>query len=183
LQAVNRVQKEQIVEELKDRFSRSRITILTDYKGLDVDSINRLRTKLREIKTEYSVAKNTLMRMAAKDTKAQALESHFQGPRAIAISYEDPVAPAKVLVDFAKDNNNLEIISGLLEDKVISMKDIQELAKLPGKEILLGRLLSAMNAVPTGLVQVLAGIPRKLLYVLKAIEQEKSNNQTIKEEE
>jgi large subunit ribosomal protein L10 len=172
--AISRTQKEEIVDDLRDRFSRGRVTILTDFTGLGVASITQLRNALRAVKAEYRVAKNTLLKRAAENTQAQDLKPYFKGTRAVAISYEDPVAPAKVLVDFIRENKKLEIIAGLLEGSLITSEDVQSLAKLPGREELLARLFSTMQAVPMGLVQLLSGIPRKLLYVLKAIEEHKS---------
>ena len=172
--AISRTRKEEIVDDLRDRFLRGRVTILTDFTGLDVASVTQLRNALRAVKAEYRVAKNTLIKRAIENTRAQGLKPYFKGTRAVAISYEDPVAPAKVLIDFVRDNKKPEIIAGLLEGSIITREEIQSLARLPGREELLARVLSAMQAVPRGLVQVLAGIPRKLLYVLKAIEENKN---------
>jgi large subunit ribosomal protein L10 len=172
--AISRTRKEEIVDDLRDRFSRGRVTILTDFTGLDVASVTQLRNALRAVKAEYRVAKNTLIKRAIENTRAQGLKPYFKGTRAVAISYEDPVAPAKVLIDFVRDNKKPEIIAGLLEGSIITREEIQSLARLPGRQELLARVLSAMQAVPMGLVQVLAGIPRKLLYVLKAIEENKN---------
>jgi len=172
--AITRVRKEEIVSELQDRFARGRVAILTDFKGLDVVSITQLRNALRAVNADYQVAKNTLMKRATENTQARILHPYFRGTRAVAISYEDPVAPAKVLVNFIKDKKKPEIIAGLLEGTLITAEEVQSLAKLPGREELLARLLGTLQAVPQGLVQVLAGIPRKLLYALKAIEEQKS---------
>ena len=97
--------KQKITEDLHERLAKSVVIVLTDYKGLDVTSINDLRRKLRDANIEYQVVKNTLLVRAAEDTEVAVLKDHFKGPSAIAISYDDPVAPAKVLTQFAKDNN------------------------------------------------------------------------------
>jgi large subunit ribosomal protein L10 len=165
--------KQQITEDLHDRFARSAIIVLTDYKGLDVTSINDLRRKLRESNIEYQVVKNTLLVRAAEDTEVALIKDHFKGPSAVAISYDDPVAPAKVLTQFAKDNNKLEIKVGVLNGKVLDVQAIKALATLPSKEVMLAQLLSTINAVPTSFVRVLAEVPRSLLNVLTAIKDQK----------
>lgn len=166
-------EKQAIVEELQEKFRRSRVIIVTDYKGLNVEKMNALRRKLREEDVEYRVVKNTLLVRAAQDTDVAALEPHFTGPSAIAMSFEDPVAPAKVLTDFAKENDKLEIKVGLLRGKVLEMADIKALSSLPSREALLGQLLSVMNGVPGGFVRTLAAVPQGLVNVLTAIKDQK----------
>jgi large subunit ribosomal protein L10 len=165
--------KKQITEDLKERFSRSKVVIVTDYKGLDVASMNDLRRKLREVEVEYVVVKNTLLVRASEQTEVENLRDYFKGPSAVAISYTDPVAPAKVLTQFAKDNEKLEIKAGILESKILDLSGIKSLSNLPSKEVLLSQLLSAMNAVPTGLVTALSDVPRRLLNTLQAIKDQK----------
>ncbi len=166
-------EKQVIVEQLQDKFRRSKVVIVTDYKGLNVEKMNDLRRKLREENVEYRVVKNTLLVRAAQNTDVAALEPHFTGPSAIAMSFEDPVAPAKVLTDFAKENDKLEIKVGILRGQVLEMADIKALSSLPSREVLLGQLLSAMNGVSGGLVRTLAAVPRGLLNVLVAIKDQK----------
>ena len=165
--------KQKITEDLHERLAKSVIIVLTDYKGLDVTSINDLRRKLREANIEYQVVKNTLLVRAAEDTEVAVLKDHFKGPSAIAISYDDPVAPAKVLTQFAKDNGKLEIKAGILNGKVLDAQAIKALAILPSREVMLAHFLSALNAVPTSFVRALAEIPRSLVNVLTAIKDQK----------
>ena len=161
--------KQQIAEDLHARFAKSAVIVLTDYKGLDVAAMNDLRRKLREANIEYQVVKNTLLVRAAEDTQVAAIKDHFTGPSAVALSYDDPVAPAKVLTQFAKDNDKLEIKAGVLNGKVLDVQAIKALAMLPSREVLLAQFLSTLNAVPTSFVRVMAEIPRSLLNVLTAI--------------
>ena len=165
--------KKLIAENLKERFSKSKVVIVTDYKGLDVMAINALRRKLREADIEYQVAKNTLLIRASEGTDVALVKDHFVGPSAIAISYEDPVAPAKVLTDFAKENEKLEIKAGVMGNNLLDIADIKSLAALPSREVLLGQVLSAMNGVPTGFVRVLNGVTGNFLNVLNAIKDQK----------
>ena len=165
--------KQQIAEDLHAKFAKSAIIVLTDYKGLDVAAINDLRRKLREADIEYQVVKNTLLVRAAEDTEVALIRDHFKGPSAVAISYHDPVAPAKVLTQFAKDNGKLEIKVGVLNGKVLDAQAIKALALLPSRDVMLAQLLATLNAVPTSFVKVLAEVPRSLLNVLTAIKDQK----------
>ena len=165
--------KQKITEDLHERFSKSAIVVVADYKGLDVSSMNALRRKLREEDIEFQVAKNTLLIRAAKDTEVALIEDYFKGPSAVALSYTDPVAPAKILAQSAKDNQKLEIKGGVLKNKVLDVDAIKALAKLPSREVLLGQLLSVLNEVPTSFVRTIAEIPRSLLNVLTAIRDQK----------
>jgi len=117
--------------------------------------------------------KNTLLSMAAKGTDVSVLNDAFKGPNAIITSKDDAVAPAKVLVKFAKDNKKLEIKAAAMNGKVLSMDEIEALATMPSREIMLATVLSAMNAVPTSMVRVLSGVPSAFLNVVNAIKEQK----------
>jgi len=170
---LNKSEKQQLVEELHQKFTESKIVILTDYKGLDVDTINALRRKLTESNIEYRVVKNTLLARASEDTDVALVKDHFKGPTAIALSYDDPVSPAKVLSEFAKDNDKLEIKIGVMSGKLLDLNAIKSLSALPSREVLLSQVLSTMNGVPTALVRALNNVPEKLLYALQAIKDQK----------
>jgi large subunit ribosomal protein L10 len=166
-------EKQQIAEDLRERLSKSAIIVLTDYKGLDVAAMNDLRRKLRAEYIEYQVVKNTLLIRASEDNDIALIKDYFKGPSAIALSYDDPIAPAKVLSQFAKENNKLEIKAGVMNGQVLDANAIKALAKLPSREVLLGQLLSALNAVPTSFVRTIAEIPRGFVSVLAAIRDQK----------
>lgn len=166
-------QKKEIVKDLNERFSRAQVAIVTDYKGLNVESLTELRKRLREASIEYQVVKNTLLSKASKGTDAALLNDYFKGPCAIAISYDDPVAPAKILSDFAKDKKELEIKVGMMNGKLLDLEAIKALSSLPSREVLLGQLLSVMNAVPTKFVRVLSAVPSGFMNVLTAIKEQK----------
>ena len=171
---LNKSEKKQLVEEIHQKFLASKIVILTDYKGLNVDKINALRRKLKESNIEYRVVKNTLLIRASEDTSVAAIKDQFKGPTAIAMSYDDPVAPAKVLSEFARDNDKLEIRAGVMSGRFLDARAIKSLSLLPSREVLLSQVLSAMNGVPTGLVRALNNVPQKLLYALQAIKDQKA---------
>ena len=113
------------------------------------------------------------MRRAIEGTSYEEMAESCKGTTAVTMSYEDPVAPAKVVVDFAKDNPQLAIRAACMDGKAISADELVALSKLPSREALLGQLLSVMNAVPTGFVRVLNGVPTKALYALNAIGEQK----------
>ena len=165
--------KKKLVDELAEKFSRSAIVIATDFKGLNVVKLNDLRRKLREADVEYQVVKNRLLIRASENTDVALMTDQFQGPTAIAVGYDDPVKPAKALVNFAKDNEKLEIKGGVMSGKALDFNAIKSLADMPPREILLGQLLSVMNNVPTGFVRALNNVPERLVYVLQAIKDQK----------
>ena len=165
--------KKKIVEDLKGKFATTKVIIVTDYKGLNVAQMTELRRKLSDADVEYQVVKNTLLNRASKDTDAELLKDVFKGPSGIALSFDDPVAPAKVLTQFAKDNQKLEIKAGVMNGKLMNLDAITALSKLPSREELLAQVLSAMNAVPTGLVRALADVPTRMVNVLNAIKEQK----------
>jgi large subunit ribosomal protein L10 len=171
---LNRDSKEQVVAELADKLAGAKAAFLADYRGLNVEQVNKLRNELRGVGVEYLVVKNTLLRLAAQGTTSECMSVQLQGPTALAIATGDPVAPAKVLADFAKANAKFELKGGALEGKVLSVNDIRALAELPSREVLLGRLLGSLNAPASNFVGVLAAIPRSLVQVLAAIEEKKA---------
>lgn len=169
-----REEKVKAVEELKDRFSRSKTAVLTDYRGLNVADITELRKKLREKGVEFKVVKNTLTRIALKDFSYN-LDEFLEGPTAIAFSYQDPVAPAKVLIDFAKNHKELEIKAGVVEGKVGGKDMIESLAKIPSREELLAKAVGSIQSPLYGIVGVLQGPLRNLVYTLQAIQDKKAS--------
>lgn len=168
----NKEEKVKKVEEIKDRFSNSVAAILTDYRGLNVTDITELRRKLQEEDVEYKVVKNTLTRIALEDTDYD-LDEYLKGPTAIAFSDEDPVAPAKIISDFAKTHKELEIKGGIVEGKVVSQEVIDKLAKLPTREELLAKVVGSVQAPLQKIVGVLNAPMRDFVGVLHAIREQK----------
>ena len=152
---MDRKTKEQIVSELQKKLKEANLGILTSFSGMNVEKMEALRNELRKSNAEWKVVKNTLLRIASEGTDFSILADHFKWPVAIVLSYKDPVAPAKVLIDFAKKNAELEIKVGVLDKKLLTRNDLTVLAELPGKDVLLGNLVSVMAAVPTSFVRVL----------------------------
>jgi large subunit ribosomal protein L10 len=170
---VNIAEKKRVAQDLNERFSRAAVVIVTDYKGLDVDAINDLRRRLREAEVEYQVVKNSLLVRASQDTDVTKIQETFKGPSAVALGFSDATAPAKVLTEFAKDHEVFKIKIGIADGKILELKEIAAIAALPSREVLLGTFVSVLNNVPSGFVRTLAEIPRRLLNVLQAIEEQK----------
>lgn len=170
-------QKQEFVSELKEKFSQFKFLALTDYKGLTVSQINDLRKRLREADVEFRVVKNTMLRRAVEGTEGEKLKEYFVGPSAVAISYTDPVEPAKILAGYAKENEKLEIKAAVLvsgeKSSLLDMAQVKTLSEMPSREELLAKLLSAMNEVPTGFVRTLNALPQNLMNVLGAIKDKK----------
>jgi len=170
---LKREEKAAIVEELSGRFAKAKLAVLTDYKGLSVPALEGLRRELRASRAEIRVAKNTLLRRAVADTPFEPLNQHLEGTTALTTADDDPVAPAKVLVKFAKENPQLVIKGAVLEGKPLTVEDLTALSKLPGIDELRAQLLGVLAAVPTGFVRVLNGVPQKAVYLLQAIKDKK----------
>jgi large subunit ribosomal protein L10 len=168
-----RPEKEAMVAEIKEKMERASTVVLADYRGLNVAAMTELRRKMREAEVEFKVVKNTFTRFAARELGYDDLEQFLEGPTALAFSYEDPVAPAKIIADFAKEHKQLEIKGGLLTGDVLQPEEINELAALPSREVLLAKVLGGLQAPIAGMVNVLNGVPRNLVYVLDAIRQQK----------
>ena len=165
--------KKQIADALHDKFTRSKVVIVTDYKGLDVAAMSALRRKLKEAGIEYQVAKNSLLIRAAEGTDAALITDSFKGPSGIAISYDDPVAPAKILSEFASENKKLDLKIGVMDGKALDISALKALSELPSREVLLAQVLSGMNAVSTGFVRTLNGVPQNFLNLLTALKDQK----------
>lgn len=161
------------VAELKDLLSSSKGAVLVDYCGLTVAEDTELRSKMREAGVKYMVAKNTFIRIAAKEVGVEGLDSYLEHNTAVAFSAEDPVAPAKILNDFSKDHKALEIKAGILDGKVIALDEVKALAELPSRDELLAKLVGSMQAPISGLVNVLQGTIRNFVYTLEAVRQKK----------
>ena len=163
------------VAEIKELLINSKCTILVDFCGLTVAQDTALRRKMREAGVHYNVVKNTLLRIAAEEAGIEGLEPSLEKNTAIAVSPEDPVAVAKIVCDFAKENKELKVKVGVLDGKVIDVDAIKALASLPPKEVLVAKLLGSMNAPISGFVGVLQGTIRKVVYALDAVRQAKES--------
>lgn len=166
--AISKEKKQELVKSYAEAFSRSQAAIMTNYSGLSVAELNRLRNKMREAGSGYHVVKNRLVKMALGEAGLPVPEELLQGPTAIGFCYEDVIAPAKVLTEYAKESKVLTIKGGILGERVIDGQVISSLANLPSRDVLLTQLLSGIQSPIAGLVNVLSGTLRGLVTVLKA---------------
>lgn len=142
------------VAEITEALNGAATGVLVDYRGLTVEEDTKLRNDLRAAGVKYFVVKNTLLRLAANQVGLEELDNMLHGPTALAVS-EDPVAPAKILFDFAKDNDKVEIKTGFMDGKVMSMEELTTLAKTPSKETLIAKIMGSLNAPVSNLVRLL----------------------------
>ena len=172
---MRKLEKAEVVQAIQAKVAKSQIGILTDFKGLKVADMTRLRRQLQDADAELTVVKNTLLRRAGADASLLApLLSHATGPNALTLGYADPVLVTKVLIKFAQEKPQLVIKGGTLGGQALSLKDLEALSKLPAREVLLAQLLGVLQGVPQGLVTVLAGVIRNLLNVLTALKDKKA---------
>lgn len=163
-----RSEKEQMISELNDKFSRAKAVVVAEFTKLDVSTVNRLRKKLREGKVEWKVLKNTLARRAAKGTSVEKVSDDFVGPVAAAISYDDVVAPAKILAEFVKDLESIKIRSAVVQGQKIDQAGVAALAKMPGLDELRATILRMINQPATMLVRTIKEPAGALARVIKA---------------
>ena len=138
--------KAQQVSEVAEQFKNATSVVVVDYLGITVEQATNLRTELRNAGVQFAVVKNSILSRAAKEAGLEGMDDIFKGPSAVAFSNDDVVAPAKILADFAKKVEALEIKAGVIEGKVSSKEEIEALAKLPNREGLLSMLLSVLQA-------------------------------------
>jgi len=170
---MERSKKEEVVAGLRQSLAGATGVFVTDFKGLNMEALSGLRAKVREADCDFQVAKNTLLKLAAQNTPLNQLDQLFVDNNALDHTDKDPAALAKLLTEFAKANDKFIIKGGLLGDQTLDPGQIKALASLPGREVLLAAFLGTLNAVPGGFVRVLAAVPRKLLYALTAIRDQK----------
>ncbi len=171
---ISRQEKEAVIEMLKERLQNSQVVILADYRGLDVAAMNKLRRKMQAAESEFKVVKNTLTKRVAHEIGLEGLDPFLEGPTAIATCVNDPVAPAKVLKEIAKEHKELEIKAGVLEGSVVDVAAIQALADLPSREVLLAQVARGMQAPLTGFAGALQALLRNFAYALEAIRKQKA---------
>ena len=153
--------KQSNAEELKNKFEKSKLVILADYRGINVEDITKIRAELKKTESEYVVAKNSTLRFAVKGTEVEGISEFLEGPTAVTFSYEDYVSPAKVLYDYAKNSEFYKIKAGIMDGKVIPAEEVIKLAKLPSKEMLLTQLATVLLANIRNLAVVLDQVAKK----------------------
>lgn len=174
---ITKVRKAELLKSLREKLQRSEAVFVATFKGLKVSEVNEIRKLVREKDGEYRVYKNTLIRIGSNDTPYKAVMDYVEGPTALIFSYKDPVEVAKVLKEFIKNHPNLQLRGLVIKGKGYGSQTIEELVKLPPKEILIAQLLGTIQAPVANFVGVLSAILRNFLYVLKAIEEKKQKGE------
>lgn len=172
--AKSKQQKQDIIKKLTDGFCNSKSVMFVNFSGTCVADVTELRRKCREEKTEYIVAKKSLLQIACENCKVDINPRKFEGEVATVFSKEDEVAPAKVLHNFAKEHQQIKFIGGILENKFIEPEVVSDLAKLPSKQELYAKIVGSIKAPVSGFVNVLGGNLRNLVGVLNAIKESKA---------
>jgi large subunit ribosomal protein L10 len=172
---VTKAKKAEILSELNEKFKKAKAVYFSKNKGLPVKKITDLRKKLHKEGIELAVAKKTLIRLAIKTNNLPELPDEvLDGAVSAAFGYDDVVAPARLLYEFSKDNENLELLGALVEGRMILQAEAKQLATLPPREQLLGKLVGSMKSPLYGLHGTLSGVLRKFVYGLKAVHDKKA---------
>lgn len=157
----NLERKKAVVAEIAEMFEKAQSAILVDYQGLNVEHTTELRKRFREAGVEYKVYKNNLVKLAIKDTEYESLIEDLAGPNAIAFGFEDPVTPAKVIKDFAKDHQALELKTGVVEGLYCDRERVMKIANIPSRDELLGKFLGSIKAPVSNFVYLLSNISKE----------------------
>ena len=158
--------KKGVVADIKEKFEKAQSAILVDYRGLNVAEVTDLRNQLRKAGVEYAVLKNTMINLAVKDMNLDDLKPHLEGPTAVAFGYEDAVAPAKILSEFAKKNKKISIKCGVVDGAFIDEAGVQSLANTPSREVLIAKIMGSMMSSVS-----------KFVYALEAIRKQKAGEE------
>lgn len=171
----SKIQKGEILRDLAEKINKAKSVVFAKFNGLKVKEAETLRKELRAEKSEYYVAKKTLVNLAFKEKNLAGLDAKsFDGQVAVVFGYEDEVAPAKIVNKYKKElEDKIDFFGGILENKFINAGEVMELACLPSKQELYGKIAGSLNAPISGFVNALAGNIKNLVYVLKAIEGKK----------
>lgn len=164
-----KTEKAALIADIHGRFAKAQVAVVAEYRGLGVEELRTLRTKLRGAGGEFRVVKNTLARKAAEGTSLAEMREQFDGPIGVALGYEDPAALAKAIKEFAGQQEKLKLRGAVLEGRLLDLAGLSRVAALPSRQVLLGRLVGQMQAPVTGLVGGLQGIVRKYVATLGAV--------------
>ena len=166
--------KAEKLEAMKEKLAKAQVAILTEYKGYSVEEITNLRRALQKEGGDYMVTKNTLAKLALKDSNFEPLTELMSGATAIAFGYEDQVAPSKVLAKFIKESKKGAVLGGVLDGKLLSVKEAEALAKLPSKEELYAKLLGSINSPASGIANSLSAVMSQLTRAMAAVRDQKT---------
>jgi large subunit ribosomal protein L10 len=166
--------KQEKIEAMKENFAKAKVAVVTEYRGLTVEEITKLRRALQKEDSDYMVTKNTLAKVAAKGTQFEVLEEVLKGPVAIAFGFKDEVAPAKVLKKFIKEAKKGQIVAAAMDGKLLSAKETEVLADLPSKEELYAKMLGCINSPATGIAGAVNAVMSGLVRAMDQVAKQKS---------
>ena len=172
---MNKEEKNTLIADLHERLRQAHFAIMTEYRGLTVAEMNRLRRELKQVDAIYQVAKNTLTRRALKDTAFEKLEELLRGPTGLVTTAKDPVAVAKILVRFAEQHDKLKITGGVLDGAVLPVAGVSALSKLPSREVLIAQLLGLIQAPAAQLLRTIQEPAAMVARLLGALERGKQD--------
>ena len=166
--------KQDKVSQIRENIDKAQVAIVTEYKGYSVEEITNLRRALQKEGGDYMVTKNTLAKLAIKDTPYEVLTETLKGPIAIAFGFEDQVAPAKALSKFIKDTKKGEIIAAAMDGKLLSANEAKALATIPSKEEIYAKMLGCINSPATGIAGCVNGVMSALVRAIDQVREQKS---------
>lgn len=166
--------KQDKIEAIKAKLEKAQVAIVTEYKGFSVDEIMNLRRKLQKDGGDYMVTKNTLAKIAVKDTQYEVLAETFKGPIALAFGFEDQVSPAKALAAFIKEAKKGEVIAAALDGKLLSAADAKALANLPSREEIYAKMLGCINSPASGIANATNSVITQLVRTMAAVRDAKT---------
>jgi len=167
---VNRAEKSAVITDIQGRLQEASLAIITEYRGLTVAQINKLRRELKHVQVAYKIAKNTLAKRAVQATRFVKLADLMQGPTGLVITGKDPVTVAKVVVRFAEQHDKLRITGGVLDGQLLSAQEVKALASLPSRETLLAQLLGVLQAPAAQLLRTIQEPGARLVRLLGVLE-------------
>lgn len=166
--------KQDKIEAIKEKLQKAQVAIVTEYKGFSVEEIMNLRRKLQKDGGDYMVTKNTLAKIAVKDTQYEVLAETFKGPIALAFGFEDQVSPAKALAAFIKEAKKGEVIAAALDGKLLSAADAKALANLPSREEIYAKMLGCINSPASGIANATNSVITQLVRTMAAVRDAKT---------
>ena len=166
--------KQEKIEAMKENFAKAKVAVVTEYRGLSVEEITKLRRALQKENSDYMVTKNTLAKVASKGTQFEVLEEVLKGPVAIAFGFADEVAPAKVLKKFIKEAKKGQVIAAAMDGKLLNAKETEVLADLPSKEELYAKMLGCINSPATGIAGAVNAVMSGLVRAMDQVAKQKS---------
>ena len=166
--------KQEKVEKLKEQFAKATVAVVTEYRGLSVEDISKLRRALQKEDGDYTVVKNTLAKIALQGTQFEAMAEKLEGPIAIAFGYGDQAAPVKILTKFCKENKkDIPVNAAVLDGKLLSKEETKELANIPSREELYAKMLGSINSPASGIANSISAVMRQLVYTMDAVRKQK----------